>query len=63
MTTTREEAVALRDAAVAAGHTVRVTPGVFGRAYVDCSCGHTAVRASSHAGNLAGLAHAIEVLR
>lgn len=35
------------------GHAITVTPGPFGRAFFDCSCGEAQVRASKSAGALA----------
>lgn len=44
------------------GHFITVTGGgPFGRAWFDCSCGLTAVRASKRAANLVAIAHYREV--
>lgn len=39
------------------GHAITVTPGPFGRAFFDCSCGEAQVRASKSAGVRAALSH------
>lgn len=40
-----------------AGHAITVTSGPFGRAFFDCSCGETQVRASKSSGVRAALSH------
>lgn len=39
------------------GHAITVTPGPFGRALFDCSCGEAQVRASKSSGVRAALSH------
>lgn len=39
------------------GHDITVTPGVFGRAVVECSCGERSVRGSKFAATRAALIH------
>jgi len=39
------------------GHTITVTPGPFGRAYFDCSCGIARTFAAKRPANTAALRH------